>query len=715
MPGTSVISNRIDSHRNECKKSGSQQNGEITVANKHLNGKSSNVKENKDLNCCIINKYIGARRRTLNGNELRDLLTNPPKYYNLDDANLDIFESNQKTWDQTYSFPRLYIIGDANENQLDPFVLQPSLFHKNNVPPTLYFNTRLSEKSRPPVGLPKSLQRLFRWKISTITPNSIRNCVSFMKFETIRPSNTTDKLYLGSWCKHMPTSDFTQLEEWRKVNHYPGSFHMGRKDKLWLRLRLANQKHKFESFHPQTFVLPRDYNELNEFWRNSPSNLFIIKPPASARGNGIRVINHISQIPESVLKLPQSSDGTPIKKSTMIVQQYISNPCLLENGHKFDLRIYVLVTSVDPLRIYICEEGLVRFASSKYTSQESGIIDQYMHLTNYFVNKNNQEYQVNNDCESLHGNKWTLRRFWRYLGEHYKHVSAQKLWEEIVDIIIKTVVCCEGPMARLSNQNCKNDYTSYELFGFDIILDQNFKPWILEVNITPSLKSESHLDTSVKFRVIKDMFNIVGYNLPPLSIAEDGQLNNFADCRLFFDRRLYTENLTRQDKMKHLKYQKLFRSENEVLKSTTEDEVVADDRRNHHASGLLTQSSSQVSSLSDSGERKQDDENSRQQRAASGNDQSSDDDSAYTKLTCSDSILSDLTQSDIRVLMLSEDELSRCGQFKRVFPSATSSKYLKYFDRPRYYNLLLDAWEQKYKDNRMEGINYLSSLANFLN
>jgi len=618
----------------------------------------------------------------------------------------------QQSWDQNYSFPRL-----IHPTHSEPYVLQPSLFHKNNVPPTIYFNTKLNEDSKPPIGLPKRLQPLFKWKISSITPNTIRNCISFMKFETIRP-NVEDKYYLGSWCKHMPTADFTGLEEWRKVNHYPGSFHMGRKDKLWLRLKLASGK--FDSFHPTTFILPKDYEEFERYWRSSPNKLFIIKPPASARGNGIKVINDISQIPKSALQSSNDSGSNGNKKSSMIVQQYISNPCLLENGYKFDLRVYVLLASVDPLRVYVYEEGLVRFASSKYTSQEDGIIDQYMHLTNYFVNKTNHKYKINNDSESLHGCKWSLKRFWRYLNENHSHVDTKKLWDEIIDIIIKTIISCEGPMNRLSNQFCKNDYTSYELFGFDIILDESFKPWILEVNITPSLKSESNLDSSVKCRVIKDMFNLVGYHLPPPCIDLVPILGGLCQQKLFFNPLLYHANLSKRDRIKHLKYQKLFKLEmtnDETTESAKAPEANLESQRRLPIEGSALPKAVTSSPSSQQAELKSATNSSDQNH--NDQSQSSDEDSSASRcgrerLISKESILSDLSQSDIRVLMIAEDELSRSGQFRRVFPSADSSKYLKYFDKPRYFNLLLDAWEQKYKDNRLEGIKRLSSLAKFL-
>lgn len=73
----------------------------------------------------------------------------------------------------------------------------------------------------------------------------------------------------------------------------------------------------------------------------------------------------------------------------MIMSQYIANPLLIDKL-KFDLRIYVVVTSVNPLRIYRYSEGLVRFATEDYTLDRPQ--DKYSHLTNYAINKNNPNY-----------------------------------------------------------------------------------------------------------------------------------------------------------------------------------------------------------------------------------------------------------------------------------------------------------------------------------
>lgn len=66
-------------------------------------------------------------------------------------------------------------------------------------------------------------------------------------------------------------------------------------------------------------------------------------------------------------------------------------------------------------------------------------------------------------------------------------------------------------------------------------------------------------------------------------------------------------------------------------------------------------------------------------------------------------VLDVLTPDDVRVLAQSENELSCRGQFERIFPSPSPSRYLRFFEGPRYLNILLDQWEQKHWNNRLKG------------
>ena len=102
----------------------------------------------------------------------------------------------------------------------------------------------------------------------------------------------------------------------------------------------------------------------------------------------------------------------------MIVSRYIWNPLLI-NGLKFDLRIYVLLTSILPLRIYIYEEGLARFATEKYFVGQPFQTSKYMHLTNYSVNKFSKNFVQNFDpLKDDVGNKWSLTALKKFFLEN---------------------------------------------------------------------------------------------------------------------------------------------------------------------------------------------------------------------------------------------------------------------------------------------------------
>lgn len=212
----------------------------------------------------------------------------------------------------------------------------------------------------------------------------------------------------------------------------------------------------------------------------------------------------------------RESHLTILSVQALIAQEYIARPLLLFNGAKFDLRVYVLVTSFSPLKVYVFDDGLVRFASVKYEQDEELLDEPFMHLTNYSINKNNEGvYERNNDQDALSGHKWTLKTLWKHLEECFPgRVNVAALKKKIADMVIKTLVACEEPITKLCNKLAKSTYTCFELLGFDVMLDERFKPWLLEVNISPSLRSESSLDTAVKGALIRDMLNIVGYRLP---------------------------------------------------------------------------------------------------------------------------------------------------------------------------------------------------------
>ena len=96
-----------------------------------------------------------------------------------------------------------------------------------------------------------------------------------------------------------------------------------------------------------------------------------------------------------------------------MISKYVHNPHLID-GYKYDLRIYVLVTCFDPLRIFLFKEGLARFATEKYTNNSKFLNKRYIHLTNYSVNKHGDGFiqnklNKNQEDEEDGASKWNLQ------------------------------------------------------------------------------------------------------------------------------------------------------------------------------------------------------------------------------------------------------------------------------------------------------------------
>lgn len=119
-----------------------------------------------------------------------------------------------------------------------------------------------------------------------------------------------------------------------------------------------------------------------------------------------------------------------------------------------------------------------------------------MHLTNSSVNKQNPAYIMNDGVNSFKGHKWSFASLWSYLRQ--ENVDVTDLWRQIKDIIVKTFISVESSMNAAISENLVSSYTCYELYGFDVLLDENLRPWLLEVNTLPSLQTDSPLDTAIK-------------------------------------------------------------------------------------------------------------------------------------------------------------------------------------------------------------------------
>uniref|UniRef100_A0A182MUV6 Uncharacterized protein n=1 Tax=Anopheles culicifacies TaxID=139723 RepID=A0A182MUV6_9DIPT len=298
------------------------------------------------------------------------------------------------------------------------------------------------------------------------------------------------------WTDSFVGVDFCRdMRRFQKVNHFPGMFEICRKDLLARNLNRMLKLFPLDyQIFPKTWCFPADLGDAIAYSRTHRSKTFILKPDQGSQGKGIFLTKNLKEI-------------NP--KDRMICQVYITKPLLID-GYKFDLRVYTLITSTDPLRIFVYNEGLARFATNKYKEPcVTNASNTFMHLTNYSVNKYSRTFS--NDDEA--GSKRRFSTLNRILtAEGY---DIAELWSNIDDVIVKTVMSA-WPML-------KHTYTAsfpthdiiqacFEVLGFDILIDHKLKPYVLEVNHSPSFHTDEAIDKEIKEALITDTFVMLNLN-----------------------------------------------------------------------------------------------------------------------------------------------------------------------------------------------------------
>lgn len=321
----------------------------------------------------------------------------------------------------------------------------------------------------------------------------IRNILEGHGFREVHPSSSEfNILWTGGGMKPFT---LRSLLPYQRVNHFPRSYEMTRKDRLYKNVQKMQQEKGMKNFNfiPTTFLLPYEFEDFSAAFQRE-KGLWIIKPVASSQGKGIFLINHPDQVPLD---------------ENLVISRYVDNPLLID-GYKFDVRIYVAVTSYDPLVAYLYEEGLTRFATVKYDPNSRTIKNSFMHLTNYSVNKRSHRYVRCDDPDiEDFGNKWSMSAMLRLLKSEGKDTFT--LMMAIEDVVIKTLLSVESQISAACRMFVPTRGNCFEVYGFDILIDDELKPWVLEVNLSPSLACDAPIDLKIKSHMICDLLNLCSF------------------------------------------------------------------------------------------------------------------------------------------------------------------------------------------------------------
>ncbi|XP_029468468.1 tubulin polyglutamylase TTLL11 isoform X2 [Rhinatrema bivittatum] len=323
-----------------------------------------------------------------------------------------------------------------------------------------------------------------------------------------------------------------------QVNKFPGMTDMVRKITLSRAMRAMQELFPEEyNFYPRSWILPEELQffiaQVNKVKGNDPSwkPTFIVKPDGGCQGDGIYLIKDPTNI-----RVMGSMQNRPA-----VVQEYISKPLLVDKL-KFDIRLYVVLKSLEPLEIYIAKEGLSRFCTEPYQEPTPKNLHHiFMHLTNYSLNIHSGNFVHSDNANT--GSKRTFSSILHRLSA--KGVDVKKLWSDIISLVIKTVIALTPDLKVYYQADIppgKPGPSCFQILGFDILLMKNLKPVLLEVNGNPSMKIDheqelspgvveyipSLVDEEVKVAIIRDTLRL----MDPIKRKQIQKHSNLADNSL---------------------------------------------------------------------------------------------------------------------------------------------------------------------------------------
>ncbi|CAF3452230.1 unnamed protein product [Rotaria sp. Silwood1] len=295
---------------------------------------------------------------------------------------------------------------------------------------------------------------------------------------------------------------------------------------------IRNVQQNFESFKQTTSLVDK--------FRNNSSKSTI------QRNKGDRFNNDDSK--QSILSNEHETSKT--------TKQSLSNRNSIDSmiSSKHDS----IVQEYNPLRVWLYREGFARLSGTRYTVES--IEDTYVHITNNAIQKTAPNYDPDK------GYKWSMSRVRQYLIAKHGHEIVDIMLKQMDDIFIKSLQSVQKIMI--------NDKHCFELYGYDILLDANLKPWLIETNASPSLTASNQEDNELKVRLLDDMLNVIDmegrltgkekriggfdliYNDGPVYYDESGvetfnlntlRLNSFLGCAN--DRNVQLRHLYRQNQL----------------------------------------------------------------------------------------------------------------------------------------------------------------------
>lgn len=289
-----------------------------------------------------------------------------------------------------------------------------------------------------------------------------------------------------------------RLREGARVNHFPGMIDVCEKVSF---ARAIRQRTLFcprlAEFVPMTWLLPEEFGLVLQKMEDVVQSgcgprSFIVKPEYGLQGNGIFIVRN-----KADLQVACATRGITEASSSYVCQEYIADPLTLD-GFKFDLRIYLVLTSLAPLEGYVCREGLARFCTTPYAAPTAMNINvRTGHLTNYALNKKEDTFERSEAGASPESaSKRLLSTALQQIRSRSDGQFCEaRFWSQVEEISSLLLVTVLPSLAFATSQyfpvNEVETSRCYHVLGLDVLLDSNYRPWLLEVNSAPAMDIET--------------------------------------------------------------------------------------------------------------------------------------------------------------------------------------------------------------------------------
>ncbi|CAM9140398.1 unnamed protein product [Ectocarpus fasciculatus] len=204
-------------------------------------------------------------------------------------------------------------------------------------------------------------------------------------------------------------------------------------------------------------------------------NMWIVKPAAKSRGRGIECFTELDRL------LSYTESKQPQAVSQWVVHKYIENPLIIAR-RKFDMRQWVLVTDWNPLTVWFYDRCYVRFGVEEYTTSGSNIGNNFVHLVNNSICKKSDNFgkvSVTDNGIEVHEHMWSNEVFTAYVDE----VAGEGCWKKRMQPRMEQIVTWSLLCAQDLVEHRKK---SWELYGYDFMVDDQYKPWLIEINSSPA-------------------------------------------------------------------------------------------------------------------------------------------------------------------------------------------------------------------------------------